>query len=94
MSLKNKTIKGFLWNALGKISEVGSEFVIGIILARLLSPREFGLVGMIMVFIALSEVLINSGLKQALIRKTACSQKDYSTVFFFNIAIGIFCYGI
>jgi len=61
----------------------------GIVLAWLLSPREFGLIGMIMIFITISQSLINSGFSSALIRKKDCTQADYSTVFFYNLAVGI-----
>ncbi|MBW8330526.1 MAG: lipopolysaccharide biosynthesis protein [Prolixibacteraceae bacterium] len=90
MSLKQKTINGIIWSAIDSLGGQGILFVVGIILARLLSPREFGLIGMITVFIAVSETFINSGFSSALIRKRDCTQTDYSTVFFFNLAVGIF----
>lgn len=67
----------------------GINLIVGIVLARLLLPREFGLIGMILVFLALSEAFINSGFSSALIRKKNCSETDYSTVFFFNLAAGL-----
>lgn len=92
MTLKAKTIRGLFWS----FSETGIHylvsFVIGIILARLLSPEEFGLIGMITIFIAISQSFIDSGFSQALIRKTNCQQKDYSTVFYFNLLVGILFY--
>lgn len=88
-SLKSMTIHGILWSAVESIAAKGIAFVIGIILARILSPKEFGLIGMITVFIAVSESFINSGFSQALIRKKNCSQTDYSTVFYFNLASGV-----
>lgn len=89
MGLKEQAISGVLWNAIGKFSSYGIEFIVGIILARLLTPKEFGLIGTIMVVIVLSQVFINSGFSQAIIRKQKCTQKDYSTVFFFNFAVGV-----
>jgi O-antigen/teichoic acid export membrane protein len=88
-TLKSKTISGLLWSFIDKIAGSGITFVVGIILARLLSPKEFGLIGMITIFIAISESFIDSGFSQALIRKKDCTQRDYSTVFFFNLAIGV-----
>lgn len=88
-SLKEKAISGVLWSATGNFASLGIEFVVGIVLARLLSPVEFGLIGTITVVIVLSEVFINSGFIQAIIRKQNCTQKDYSTVFFFNFFIGV-----
>lgn len=89
MSLKEKTISGLIWSFVDTIAGQGITFVVGIILARLLSPREFGLIGMITIFIAISESFINSGFSSALIRKKNCTDTDFSTVFFFNIAVGI-----
>lgn len=89
MSLKQKTVSGLLWSFVDTMAGQGITFVVGIILARLLSPREFGLIGMITVFIAVSESFINSGFSSALIRKKDCTDTDFSTVFFFNLAAGI-----
>lgn len=93
-SLKQKTISGILWSATDNFSQKGIAFIVGIVLARILTPKEFGLIGMITVFISLSESLINSGFSQALIRKKDCTETDYSTVFYFNLATGILFFGI
>jgi len=90
--LKQKTINGLFWSFIDNISSHGITFIIGLILARLLEPSEFGLIGLITVFIAISSTFINSGFSAALIRKTDCTDKDYSTVFYFNLATGIFFY--
>lgn len=63
-------------------------------MARLLSPKEFGLVGMISVFIAVSNSLVDSGFQQSLIRKKECTPVDYSTVFYFNLIMGLLLYGL
>jgi len=89
MSLKQKTITGLAWSFVDQFANRGISFIVGIILARILSPREFGLVGMITVFIAVSNSFISSGFGSALIRKKNCTQTDYSTVFFFNLSAGI-----
>jgi len=68
------------------------QFIVGLILARILSPSEFGLVGMITVFIAVSQSLVDSGFGQALIRKKDADDLDYSTVFHFNFISGIFIF--
>ncbi|HHX69798.1 MAG TPA: oligosaccharide flippase family protein, partial [Gallicola sp.] len=91
-SLTKKATGGLIWSILNNIGVYGISFIVGIILARLLSPEEFGLIGMITVFITLLSVFVDSGFKTALIRKTDCNQTDYSTVFFFNVAISIFLY--
>jgi len=87
--VKEKTINGFLWSFVENFSKQGINFVIGIILARLLLPEEFGLIGMITVFIAVSTSFVNSGFTQALIRKKICTVADYSTVFYFNLITGV-----
>lgn len=90
--LKQKTISGLFWSFIDNFAQYFLSFIIGIILARILSPKEFGLIGMITIFIAISESFIDSGFSQALIRKKECSDTDFSTVFFFNLTIGIvFC---
>jgi len=90
MSLKERTVRGMIWSFLDSFSAQIITFIVGIILARLLEPQVFGLVGMITIFIALSETFIGSGFGSALIRKSDCSQTDYSTVFLFNLGAGLF----
>lgn len=93
-SIKKDTIKGSKWTIIEKISLQGIQFVIGLILARLLSPSDFGVVGMLAVFIAISQTFVDGGFSNALIRKTDRTEIDYSTAFFFNIVVGIVCCGI
>jgi len=83
-NLKHQTLSGLLWSFIDRFSQQGITFIVGIILARLLSPKEFGLIGMITIFIAISESFIDSGFSQALIRKKDCTQKDYSTVYLYQ----------
>lgn len=89
MSLHEKTVTGVLWSIVENFSSQGINFVIGIILARLLLPEHYGLLAMIIVFIAISRSFLDSGFSQALIRKRDCTIADYSTVFFFNLMIGV-----
>ncbi len=89
MSLKQKTISGLLWSFIDSFAMQGISFIVGIVLARLLTPHEFGLIGMITIFIAISSSFINSGFGNALIQKQNCTQKDYSTVFYFNLLMGV-----
>ena len=93
-NVKSETLKGVKWSAVEKITFQGLQFLIGLILARLLSPEDFGVIGMITIFIALSQSIIDSGFANALIRKKDRTQEDYSTVFYFNIIVGIICYCI
>jgi O-antigen/teichoic acid export membrane protein len=92
MTLKQKTVDGLAWSFIDNLVVKGFQFAIGIILARILSPREFGLIGMVTIFIAISQSFVDSGFSQALIRKKDCTQADYSTVFYFNLVIGIVIY--
>lgn len=94
MSLKHKTVSGLIWSFIENFANLGITFIAGIILARILSPREFGLIGMITIFIAVSESFINSGFSSALIRKKDCSDTDFSTVFYFNLITGILFFAI
>lgn len=94
MSLKQKTIHGLTWSFIDSFTSSGFSFIVGIILARILSPREFGLIGMITIFIAVSQSFIDSGFSNALIRKKDCKQEDFSTVFYFNIFISLIFTGI
>ena len=92
MTLKEQAINGVLWKSVGTFSSLGIEFVVGIVLARLLTPAEFGLIGTIMVIILISQIFINAGFSQAIVRKQKCTQEDYSTAFFFNLIVGIFLF--
>ena len=92
MTLKQKTISGTIWSFIDSFSNQGIQFIAGIVLARILSPTEFGLIGMLTIFIALSQSFIDSGFTNALIRKQDCTQTDYSTVFYFNFLAGIIFY--
>ncbi len=88
MSLKKKAVSGMTWSFIDIFAKQGANLIIGIVLARLLSPREFGLIGMTTIFITLSESFIDSGFGQALVRKKECTQADYSTVFYYNLFVG------
>lgn len=90
--LKQKTIRGFVWSSLESILSQGLGIAIGIVLARILSPDDFGLLGMVTIFISVSQVFVDSGLSLSVIRKQNCTQADYSTVFWINFVIGAACY--
>lgn len=90
--IKKDTLKGVKWTAFERISMQGIQFLIGVVLARLLDPSDFGIIGMMTIFITLSNTFVDGGFSNALIRKIDCDEKDYSTAFYFNIVIGIVCY--
>jgi O-antigen/teichoic acid export membrane protein len=93
-SLKQKTVKGLSWSLIDNISNKGITFLVGIVLARLLSPEEFGVIGMITIFISLSYSIVDSGFSNALIRKKNADRIDYNTVFIINFLLGISLYFI
>ena len=93
-SLKQKTVRGVLWSTLERFSVQGIQFVVMIIMARMLTPNDYGLIGMLAVFIAVSQSLVDSGFSQALIRKQDRTEIDNSTVFYFNLVVGLFLYGV
>lgn len=88
-SLKNKAISGIKWSFIDNLANSGITFLVGIILARILSPSEFGVLGLIAVFIAISNSIVDGGFATALIRKPNASDKDYNTVFYSNLVIAI-----
>ncbi|QKX49487.1 lipopolysaccharide biosynthesis protein [Planococcus glaciei] len=91
-SLKRRTISGMLWSFADLMGNQGMQFIIQIILARMLLPEHFGLIGMILVFVAVSNSIIDSGFTQALVREQHADQTDYSTVFYFNFAVSVCIY--
>lgn len=91
-SLKQTATKGIFWSVAERFSVQGTQFFIMLVMARLLLPSDYGLVGMITVFIALSQSLIDSGFSQALIRKQDRTETDNCTVFYFNIVIAVTLY--
>lgn len=93
-SLKKKTAKGVAWTSLDQVLTLGTGFVISIILARLLSPADYGLLAMILVFNALAFVFLDSGFGNALIRKPDLVEDDNTTAFIFNVVAGFVIYGV
>ncbi len=93
-SLKKKTFKGTIWSIVERFSVQFIQFVVMIVMARILTPADYGLVAMLAIFIAVSQSLVDSGFSQALIRKQDRSETDNCTVFFFNIAVGFGLYAV
>ena len=92
ITLKSKAASGMIWNAFGTFSSQGISFVIGIILARILMPSDYGLIGMLAIFFAISNMFIESGFSNALIQKIDRTETDYSTIFFFNLVVSSFIF--
>lgn len=93
-NLKHKAVSGMIWSALQKYSVFFITFLSDIILARLLSPYDFGCIGILIVFTTLAETIIDGGFGSALIQKKSPTQEDYSTIFFWNLIMSVFLYCI
>lgn len=92
MSLKKKGVESVKWTLLENLIVQGFAFVTTIILTRILLPEDFGLIGVIMVFLTISKAIIDSGLGTSLIKDNEADDHDFSTVFFANIGISIILY--
>lgn len=93
-SLKQKTVKGTLWSAVDGISNQGITFLVGLVLARILTPEEYGILATIMIFIAIANSIVDSGFSNALIRKLDAKSVDYNTVFYFNLVVSVAMYAL
>lgn len=91
-SLKHKTLRGTVWSSIERFSVQAVSFMVMIIMARILTPDDYGLVAMLTIFIAVSQSLVDSGFSSALIRKQDRSEIDNSTVFYFNLGVSIVLY--
>lgn len=87
-SLKSLTFNGVKWYLIGDGATIAVNFVIGVILARLLTPDDFGTIGVYGIFFALAEIFINGGFSMSLIQKKELSEVDCSTAFWSNIVVG------
>ncbi len=92
--IKTKAVHGVFWSSIDRFASQGISFCFSIILARILAPKDYGVVAMIVVFTAIAQAFVDSGFSSALIRKPDLKEKDLSTAFYFNIVVGIVCYGI
>ena len=93
-NLKRKAASAMVWTALQKYSTLGIQFISGIILARLLTPYDYGCIGMLSIFLVLAGTFIDGGFGSALIQKKHPTQNDYSTIFFWNMGMSALMYVI
>ena len=93
-SLKDKTVKGVGWSAADTFLAQGIAFVVGIVLARLLSPEEYGLIGIVTIFTTVMLGVVDSGFSNALIRKQNVTNEDYNTLFIFNLVVSVAMFGL
>lgn len=90
--MKDKTIKGMVWSFIDSVGSKAIQLSMQLFLARLLLPHDYGIIGIVTIFLMLSQVITDSGFANALIREKNVSQDDYSTVFFYNISVALTIY--
>lgn len=91
-NLKHKTKVGLYWSFFNQFANNGLQFVVGVIMARLLSPEDYGITALPAVFMAIAGTLVDAGFSSALVRKPELTEKDLSTSFYYSIIVGIGCY--
>lgn len=91
-SLKHQAVKSVMWSAIERFSVQGIQFVLSIIIARLIAPSEYGLIAMLSIFLSIAQSFIDSGFSNALIQKKNRTNIDYSTVFYFNTIVSFIVY--
>lgn len=92
MSIKQQATKSVFWSAVERLSAQGIQFLLSILIARLLLPADYGLIAMLGIFLAIAQTFVDSGFANALIQRKNRTEKDYCTVFYFNIAISVVIY--
>ena len=92
VSLKERTFYGIMWSGVERFSVGGIMFLLQIVMARMLSPEDYGIVGMLAIFVAVAQSFVDSGFSNALIQKNDRTELDYSTVFYFNVVVGCVFY--
>ena len=93
-NLKQKTISGVVWISIHKFAIIFLDFISGIVLARLLTPHDYGVVGMLVIFLALARTFIDGGFGSALIQKKQPTSEDYSTILYWNLGLSVTLYAI
>ena len=93
-SLKDKTVKGVAWSGIDNVMQMGVSFLVSIVLARLLTPDDYGLIGIVTIFTAICQVLANAGFANALIRKKNTTEEDYNTAFLVNLGLSVSLYAL
>lgn len=92
--LKKKSVSGMLWTTIERFTTQGIQFVIGIFIARILMPGDYGIIGMLAIFMAIAQSFLDSGFASALIQKKDRTENDYSTVFYFNLVVAVLLYAL
>jgi len=87
-----KTAKGVVWSVIDRFAGQGVQFIMGLVIARMVMPSDYGMIAMLTVFLAIAQTFVDSGFGSALVQKQDRSEVDFSTVFFFNGAVALVCY--
>lgn len=93
-SLRQRTLSGMIWSSIQRFGSLGISFISSLVLARLLTPEDYGAIGVLTIFIALSNTFIDGGFGSALVQKKDPTQEDYSSIFYWNIVLAIILYCI
>ncbi len=93
-SLTKKSTRGLIWSGVERLSWQLISFTLALVLARLVTPADYGLLAVVMVFVTISGIVVDAGFANALIRKADCTDLDRSTVLYFNVAVSIILYGV
>ncbi len=91
---KNQIVNGLFWKVMENGGSQGIQFVISIVLARLLSPDEYGIINIVMIFVTIANVIVQNGFGTALVQKQQADERDYSSVLYVNLAAALAIYGI
>ena len=91
---KNITIKGLFWNAIDRFGNQAIVTIVGVITARILTPEDFGVIGVLLIFLTVTTAFIDSGLATSLVRTKIVDERDYSSMFVFNLTASIALYGL
>lgn len=94
MSEGKKVVFGTIWSTIDRFGNMGLQFVVNMVLAHLILPVDFGYIGVLAIFMAVSQVLIDGGFATALIQKKSPTVTDYSTIFFWNVGLSVILYAI
>ena len=92
VSIKNKTISGLAWNGIESFATSAVNFIVSIVLARILIPEDFGLIAIVNALILFASIIVDAGMTNALIRKKDCTPTDFSTAFVCNVSVSLLCY--
>ena len=93
-NIRSQAVNGVVWSGVERFATQGVQFVIEIFMARILVPADYGIIGMLAIFMAIARTLIDSGFSNALIQKRNRTLEDYSTIFYFNMVISLLIYAI